>query len=48
MGLNRSDYKIDIAVDKEARTITVSDNGIGMSMEEAENNLGSYCKKRFL
>ncbi len=44
VGLNRSDYKIDIAVDKEARTITVSDNGIGMSMEEAENNLGVIAK----
>ena len=44
VGLDRSDYKIDIIVDKEARTITVRDNGIGMTMEEAENNLGVIAK----
>ncbi len=44
VGLSRSDYKIDIAVNKDKRTITVSDNGIGMSMEEAENNLGVIAK----
>ena len=33
VGLDRSDYKIDIIIDKEARTITVRDNGIGMTME---------------
>ena len=40
VGLNRSDFAITIAVDKDARTITVSDNGIGMSTDELENNLG--------
>ncbi len=44
VGLNRDDFKIEILVDKEARTITVRDNGIGMSMEEAENNLGVIAK----
>lgn len=44
VGLSRSDYKIDIIVDKERRTLTVRDNGIGMSMEEAENNLGVIAK----
>ncbi len=44
VGLARSDYKIDIIVDKEARTITVRDNGIGMSQEEAESNLGVIAK----
>lgn len=44
VGLSRSDYKIDVIVDKEARTITVRDNGIGMSMEEAEKNLGVIAK----
>lgn len=44
VGLSRSDYKIDVIADKEARTITVRDNGIGMSMEEAENNLGVIAK----
>ena len=40
MGLNRGDFAITISVDKDARTITVSDNGIGMSESELENNLG--------
>ena len=44
VGLNRDDFKIDIIVDKEARTITVRDNGIGMSMDECENNLGVIAK----
>ena len=44
VGLDRSDYKIDIIIDKEARTITVRDNGIGMTMEEAENNLGVIAR----
>ena len=44
VGLNRDDFKIEILVDKDARTITVRDNGIGMSMEEAENNLGVIAK----
>ena len=36
----RDDYKIKIFVDPEARTITVSDNGIGMNQEDMEKNLG--------
>ena len=40
VGLNRGDFAITISVDKDARTLTVSDNGIGMSAEELENNLG--------
>lgn len=35
-----ADFAIDLAADKEARTLTVSDNGIGMNAEELENNLG--------
>lgn len=42
--LKRDDFRIDITVDKEARTVTVSDNGIGMTREEAENNLGVIAK----
>lgn len=44
VGLNRDDFRIDIIVDKAARTITVRDNGIGMSMDECENNLGVIAK----
>lgn len=44
VGLNREDYKIEIIPNKEARTITVRDNGIGMSAEECENNLGVIAK----
>ena len=40
VGLSRSDFKIDITIDKAKRTITVSDNGIGMDLSELENNLG--------
>ena len=40
VGLSRGDFKIDITVDKDKRTITVSDNGIGMDLTELENNLG--------
>ena len=38
--ISRSDLEIDIALDKDARTITVSDNGIGMTKDELEKNLG--------
>ena len=44
VGMNRSDFAIQLKVDKDARTITVSDNGIGMTQEEMENNLGTICK----
>ena len=44
VGLNRDDFKIEILVDKDARTITVRDNGIGMTLEEAESNLGVIAK----
>ena len=44
VGLDRGDYKIDIIVDKDARTITVRDNGVGMTAEEAESNLGVIAK----
>ena len=40
VGLKREDFRITIQTDAEGRTLTVSDNGIGMSGEELENNLG--------
>ena len=39
-GLNRNDYQIRITPDEEARTLTITDNGIGMTQEELESNLG--------
>lgn len=40
LGINKGDLKIRISLDKEARTVTVSDNGIGMNKEDLERNLG--------
>ena len=41
---NDSDLKIKVSFDKTARTITISDNGIGMSREEAIEHLGTIAK----
>src|SRR6266508_2181147 len=38
------DWKIKIAVDKEKGTLTVSDNGVGMSRDSAVENLGTIAK----
>ena len=34
-GLNRDDFSIELAIDKENRTLTITDNGCGMTKEEA-------------
>ena len=44
IGLNRGDFDIKIKADKENRILTISDNGIGMTAEELENNLGTIAK----
>lgn len=36
----KADFRIDVGLDKDARTVTVSDNGIGMTKEDMDNNLG--------
>ncbi len=41
--LKQSDYEIRLTADKEGRTLTISDNGCGMSKEELENNLGTIA-----
>lgn len=43
-GLDRSDFAIEVAVDREARTLKITDNGIGMTKEELDNNLGVIAK----
>lgn len=43
-GLSRDDFEIFIEADKENRTITISDNGCGMTKEDLENNLGTIAK----
>ena len=44
VGLNRDDFAITITRDPENRTLTVSDNGIGMNKAEMEENLGTIAK----
>lgn len=44
VGLSRGDFKIELELDKEARLIKISDNGIGMTAEELEKNLGTIAK----
>ena len=43
VGMKKSDFAINIAIDKENRPLTVSDNGIGMTEEDLENNLGTIA-----
>lgn len=44
VGLSRDDFAITITRDPENRTLTVSDNGIGMNKAEMEENLGTIAK----
>ncbi|WP_308637428.1 molecular chaperone HtpG [Paenibacillus silvisoli] len=41
---NQADYYVKVTADKESRTLTISDTGIGMTQEELENNLGVIAK----
>ncbi len=42
--LSKDDFEIFLSTDKDARTITISDNGIGMTQSELENNLGTIAR----
>lgn len=44
VGLSKGDFKILVDADKEARTLTITDNGIGMTADELESNLGIIAK----
>ena len=44
VGINRDGFAITITRDQKAGVLTVSDNGIGMTKEEMEENLGTICK----
>ncbi|HEE9028056.1 TPA: ATP-binding protein, partial [Campylobacter jejuni] len=41
---NKDDYYIKISADKENRTLTIADTGIGMTKEELEEHLGTIAK----
>src|SRR5699024_1554299 len=41
---SKEDYRILLSVDREARTLMISDNGIGMTKDELESNLGTIAK----
>ena len=43
-GMNREDFSIRIDADREGRTLTITDNGIGMTKEEMEKNLGTIAR----
>ena len=44
LDINKTDLKIRIDIDKDARIITIEDNGCGMTEEELDNNLGTIAK----
>ena len=44
VGKSRDDFEIRLTVDKTARTISVSDNGVGMTKQELDENLGTIAK----
>ncbi len=43
-GVSRADFSVQLTVDKDSRMLTIEDNGIGMTKEELETNLGTIAK----
>ena len=43
-GISRDEFSIRLTVDKDTRTLVIADNGVGMSKEELETNLGTIAK----
>lgn len=44
VSLERDDFGIELAIDIDKRTLTITDNGIGMSKDELDHNLGTICE----
>lgn len=44
VGMHRSDFAIEIEINKDARQLIIKDNGIGMTKDELENNLGTIAR----
>ena len=44
VNMSREDFEIRISIDKDNRTVTISDNGCGMTEAELEENLGTIAK----
>jgi len=44
VGLDHDDFEIRLTVDKDSRILTVADNGVGMTKDELENNLGTIAR----
>ena len=44
LGIDRSDFEIYLEINKDERILSVSDNGLGMTRDELENNLGTIAK----
>lgn len=42
--VDKDEFAINVSIDKENRTLTISDNGIGMNYDQLENNLGTIAK----
>ena len=42
--ISKDEFKIEVSYDKDEKTLTISDNGIGMDKDELDSNLGTICE----